>query len=605
MNKTTAWFVAAFLTYFAIVLQSLYIHHKYTEPSQGQLEADLLRKEFLQLEHNAQTKDSQHPNDVSKHSNTTERKFWRFDEAGPSISRARTHYLSSIPQEHRLILSTALKSKTRNFDTEDAVSAFYKTIRETYATDPNNVFPKKLHLYEINPSITVLPKQYQTNKDWIRHFGPDRSPVYVASYRVAHETNCYDHETTVSLWDGDWNKLRNYKSDFLGISIMDQYLNILVDTTFDVNRVEGTKRLFDGYYGDYRVQNLGEQLYLSTVMNIVPFELSLAISDEESSPTNNVQGLGSKILDDSREMKPAFPRRDSTSLRLWIRRFVSCPPGGLIWGRANPGAVKNAKNLLYFATPSTSNNNTVIQAMLWPRHNPNSVQTVDVSKGCLKGKPRDWTEKEKILYPKEGRKQMQPDPSFETIDAQLFPGQDLFMPDRGSACCTTITAKSIFPLSKNLQGKLSIFDDEELLVAIVHPKTKYPGKKLPQGVVPNTYLSRFIAVLNREPYTIVAKSGAFCLGYPSNDVDGPNTNEANVINPLQWMPMIRLHFANETMNCPRIHFVTGMVDAVRNATQENSGEESVIVSYGVSDCLSRFVEIPKSEIIRMLKPSSR
>ncbi len=580
---------------------------------QGQLEADLLRNEFLQHQDNPQTEDSQdlHPNDtVPKHSNSTEKKFWRFDEAGPSISRARTHYLSSIPPKHRLNLSTAPKV----FDTEDAVAAFYKTIRETYASDPNNVFPNKLHLYEYNPSIAVLPKQYQTNKDWIRHLGPDRSPVYVASYRVAHETNCYDHETTISLWDGDWNRLRNHESDFLGISILDRNLDILVDATFDVSRLEGTKRLFFEY-GDYRVQNLGEQLYLSTAMYIVPFELSLAIHDASSSPTNtdNLQGWGSKIPYDFREMKLAFPSRDdrdSKSLRLWVRRFASCPPGGKIWVPARPGVAKSAKNLLYFATPSTSNNNTVIRAMLWPRHNPNSVQTVDVSKRCPNFMPPDWTEQEAKLYPQGGPRQMQPDPSFETIDTQLFPQQQqsLFVQDRGSACCTRITAKSIFPLSKNLQGKLSISEDEELLVAIVHPKTRYPGKTLPQGVVPNTYLSRFIAVLNREPYTIVAKSGAFCLGYPSHDDTNTATATATATaNPLQWVPMMPLHFANETMNCPRIHFVTGMVDAVRTgktALQENSGEESVIVSYGVSDCLSWFVEIPKSEIMRMLKPSS-
>jgi hypothetical protein len=62
-------------------------------------------------------------------------------------------------------------------------------------------------------------------------------------------------------------------------------------------------------------------------------------------------------------------------------------------------------------------------------------------------------------------------------------------------------------------------------------------------------------------------------------------------------------------NCPRIHFVTGMIDKVEvdkvnnvnnNANNNNNNDGSVILSYGVSDCLSRFIEIKKSEIIRML-----
>jgi len=55
-------------------------------------------------------------------------------------------------------------------------------------------------------------------------------------------------------------------------------------------------------------------------------------------------------------------------------------------------------------------------------------------------------------------------------------------------------------------------------------------------------------------------------------------------------------FGNVTLHCPRIHFVTGMTD-VGNSKQQGG---SVLISYGVSDCLSRVVEIPKSEIVRML-----
>ena len=48
-----------------------------------------------------------------------------------------------------------------------------------------------------------------------------------------------------------------------------------------------------------------------------------------------------------------------------------------------------------------------------------------------------------------------------------------------------------------------------------------------------------------------------------------------------------------TFNCPRIHFVTGMV--------ENADDPSkVIIFYGVNDCVPRMIVVDKAEIIQML-----
>jgi hypothetical protein len=57
-------------------------------------------------------------------------------------------------------------------------------------------------------------------------------------------------------------------------------------------------------------------------------------------------------------------------------------------------------------------------------------------------------------------------------------------------------------------------------------------------------------------------------------------------------------------DCPKIHFVLSIVDKVTDdANDDDDDDEAVIVSYGVSDCVSRFVELSKREIATMLWPS--
>jgi hypothetical protein len=125
-------------------------------------------------------------------------------------------------------------------------------------------------------------------------------------------------------------------------------------------------------------------------------------------------------------------------------------------------------------------------------------------------------------------------------------------------------------------------------VAVVHPKTMFPGKNLPPGVMPNIYLSRFIAMEPHAPYSIIARSGMFCLGYPKGKEE-----DSTHRNPLVGVKMQQLEFAGDQYECPRIHFVTGLVDKLDEP-------DKVLMSYGVSDCMSRTVEVEKSEIARLL-----
>ena len=597
------------------------------------------------------------------------KKFLKYDEAGPKIKRARTHYLSSVPMRHRIAATIADTVGANHTDRNDEnVNALRR-----YASNPDHVWPKKLHLYELNPCIARLPRHYRDNKTWRVLFGENsKLPYYVASYRVTHWNNCHDESTQLKLLGGSWdNRNKMEKTDYLGISLMDIDLNVLVDTTVDLKGIQNRNDRAPSFvvYDDFRLLNMDETLYLTSKTFIAPIQLSLTTRDVTatfSTTRTLVEEEERKVPDNYLEIPPAFDIDDripsgggegegegagkkDTALRIWIRRFSSCPVGPSDNPIDRTKRAASSKNLLYFGV-NTTGDGTTARAVWHPRHNPNDVRRVDLDEPCNRDvRPGEEQTRFRVPWPTP----LQPILSLETIERKLYPNHtrdQLFHEDRGSACCTRIrteTLRSVFrnehhppkpersgpevhrsssttttdPYTNTTVTASSVYEilndpsiDEELLVAIVHPKTRYPGWYLPEGIVPNIYLSRFIAFLPREPYTILVRSGMFCLGYPVRGMDDDDDDDDKTTlpagnNPLEFLTTNRLKFANETYECPRIHFAMGMADAPRPeelAQGDSDGrpgrdhEPSVIVSYGVSDCLSRFVEIPKSEIVRLL-----
>jgi hypothetical protein len=167
-----------------------------------------------------------------------------------------------------------------------------------------------------------------------------------------------------------------------------------------------------------------------------------------------------------------------------------------------------------------------------------------------------------------------PPASFQNIDEFHFPiserKSDIFMGDRGSACCISL---------------ISPTTGQVVVVGVSLPKTFFPGKNLPKGVRPNIYLSRFFAFKTEAQYSIVALSGMFV--FVEEQIERHSSSRSIDLKHQQ------LHFANESYNCPRLHFVMGMVDKV--------GDDSrMIFSYDVSDCLARVVKIDKWEIASLV-----
>jgi hypothetical protein len=176
-----------------------------------------------------------------------------------------------------------------------------------------------------------------------------------------------------------------------------------------------------------------------------------------------------------------------------------------------------------------------------------------------------------------------PPPTFGTID-ELYYAQQNVVPgpisgDRGGACCATIVDN---------QGR-------KLLLGVSHNKIvhhRFTADFLSQkGIPKNTYFSSFYAMQPSSPYNVVARTGRFCLGFPSHEEMQASGH------PYRQLAAFPAVIGGITYKCPRIHYVTGIVDKVDDPSK-------LIVSYGINDCFSRFVVVEKADVVRMLFPDT-
>mmetsp|Transcript_2843 Transcript_2843/g.7807 ORF Transcript_2843/g.7807 Transcript_2843/m.7807 type:complete len:584 (+) Transcript_2843:123-1874(+) len=524
----------------------------------------------------------------NRNPNSTVVKYWDYDALTTNPRHARTHFLSSIQPEHRLGLEVPTAT-TSDWNVSEAL--------DRYVANPNNTFPQKLHLAETNPSLARLPAAYKKDPAWTRAFSS--SVVYLASYRVTDLHNCFGHGYQVPiLYGGNWSHWRylrtgkkwayKAKTEHLGIALLDADLNVIADVTVMVKDV-----MFKEHFEDYRIFNLrggqdnDEELYLTTFGNIVPIRVSVQNNNETGNDLAPPTGFV--------ELPQAFPGSPSQPpFRVFIRSYYSCPPKDSQWS----GRIKN---LMYFDEPDENAKTTTTRFVSMPSVIPNRVYPVDLEQKC--------NESIRMEAPYINRKLERnappyPDPSFRAVHNRRYQDHEVFLNDRGSACCTRIprnrirldpSMEALYPTSTTTH-KDGI--DDTLLVGIVHPRTR---DKAVDGMPTRAYFSRFVAMLPRAPYTVVARSGAFCLGYPEEDEMG---NDFASMNNRMYLEHFRrerpLSLLNATFpKCPKIHFAMSIVDKV-SETHIDEDEDSVIISYGVQDCMSRFIEVTKSDVADML-----
>mmetsp|Transcript_43050 Transcript_43050/g.48139 ORF Transcript_43050/g.48139 Transcript_43050/m.48139 type:complete len:429 (+) Transcript_43050:1-1287(+) len=365
---------------------------------------------------------------------------------------------------------------------------------DDYASHRHNIFPHKVHLAEMNPTIAKLPDRYLTDPKWLQAFGSNSGgrggssndntgrgwgsrsegvgiPLYIATYRVTEYHDCFQSSHTLAIkFGGDYPnwlvKKRHQKLNYLGLALLDENLDIVTDITVTLEGIQSSNRrgkegIFIKKYEDYRVFNLRggnnswngngdgdndhEQLYLTTYASIVPIQLSLLSYNNNNNTTP---------LPNSVELPPAFPSKVSSSnkssslspsFRVWARDYVSCT-----------GSDVHAKNLMYFdksiSTTNTSPTTTTITSTNSTRRNPTkkeirvvyfpnipiNVHSVDLDQKCnMTLNANNPPNRFQQISP--------PLPSFDTMDKEMFKNfehNDL-SGQRGSGCCTRIQKNQI------------------------------------------------------------------------------------------------------------------------------------------------------------------
>lgn len=146
---------------------------------------------------------------------------------------------------------------------------------------------------------------------------------------------------------------------------------------------------------------------------------------------------------------------------------------------------------------------------------------------------------------------------------------------RGTACCGKIQVPD------ERSGKL-----KHLLVGVSHQKyAKRPWSSTKVNYTDKSYVSALYTFEPSPPYRIVARSGSFCFGYPDKE-EAKENYYAN-------LTLARNLIMREPENCPFITFVSGITEKVGDPSK-------LIIGYGINDCVSRFVEVDKSELVRLL-----
>eukprot|EP00588_Corethron_pennatum_P014702 CAMPEP_0194270796 /NCGR_PEP_ID=MMETSP0169-20130528/4709_1 /TAXON_ID=218684 /ORGANISM="Corethron pennatum, Strain L29A3" /LENGTH=719 /DNA_ID=CAMNT_0039012967 /DNA_START=103 /DNA_END=2259 /DNA_ORIENTATION=- len=176
------------------------------------------------------------------------------------------------------------------------------------------------------------------------------------------------------------------------------------------------------------------------------------------------------------------------------------------------------------------------------------------------------------------QRSVKPRPSFQSSISPI--GNDSgFSVDRGTACCSRIESEYY----SDLHTDPSIKELSHILVGILHAKTK--TKELnSMGGESFVYMSRLYALSPHPPFDMLARSGLLCFGFG----DEVETKEEPF---AKFAAEKKVVINDQTETCPVIHFASGLTEKI----DDNS---TLIVGYGINDCVGRFAEISKREFAK-------
>ena len=409
-----------------------------------------------------------------------------------------------------------------------------------FSSSPRHIAPYREYFFDYNPSIIRIPNDQV----------PRKGAVYLASFRVSNLNYCFRPGTYVDTvceqrsWNGRLTKPLFSAEDR---QRMMNYTNVHTKDWLGLAMLTANLEIITDVVVDLRAVLRGAQDFRLFLLDTA--------GDSEQIYIGSNDVLVPLWLDLNDKKKTALTRIPSVfgdGFEAWVDPTILCAPCG------KPRMC--GKNFHFF----TSQNQT--WAEIWPTA-PHLVRSVD-SPCRRKNEPNQSFSTEHS-----------PEPSFRNHEVMVLDSDVNTMHrkgkappwltrGRGSACCIAIRHPRT---------------GQSLWMGISHSKTL--GN---QGLQPNHYLSSIYAFESEPPFGLVAQSGYFCLPFPSTY---PRDNTV-MVNLTRWR-VLRLGEDLVYPTCPRIHFVSGMTLNALDPTR-------VIISYGINDCVSRFVQVRLLDMLDVL-----
>jgi len=376
-----------------------------------------------------------------------------------------------------------------------------------------------------------------------------RAPYYIGVWRISNFSNCFGPGRGI-----DFKAYRNY----IGIALLDENLQILQgsDVVIDVNKAldkTGKRQLLEDCHfapmssneeSDegmdllYLICNGGGQTHI--------FNAHLALDKQIS--TQATSSSANHHIDISNF--DSLPNKYGNGLHLYL----------LMKSRKT----LRGKNFSVFHSYVNQTKHSFLDT--WPSH-PHEVKTISTKSGN-----QGWD------INVDGKKYISDsDNTSKHLDPELK--KRLIPRERGSTCC-------VEAYSTKLQ--------KTVLLGFSHTKTN--KNKVDTNHSSYHYISRVYAFAPEPPFSIIAESDYFCLGFgglSELDHGASQTPESN-ITVVGYREEFKLFLVDHKYDCPTIHFITGLVDKIGDSSK-------VLISYGVNDCYPRMIEVQKQYLLSLLK----
>ena len=354
--------------------------------------------------------------------------------------------------------------------------------------------------------------------------------MYLSSYRISTVHSC--GFPTYAFWE--------HTRNLFGFALLDANLNIVPrsDAVLDLNAAFKRKRV---WFEDVRLFRLNDAMFLSSYHDkLLPISISLP-GDEEDQKKH----AATEVL----------PNLFGTGLSVSLGEAQSIGAKG--------------KNFQFFPLPYAKvgdeeeqqgkRNSVLVET--WPA-SPRTVLEIDLLNHSWGGVVSVINESISEYVPE----------VKQALNAKGV--QREFLPrDRGTACCASIDRVHF----QDFLPSEDVAKYDHLFVGVAHIKSRKRFFR---------YLSRLYAFSPNPPYSLVARTHVMCFGF-AEEGEMEADPYANITRKKHLLDMF-----GQTIDCPGIHFVSGITEKV--------GESKIVLAYGVNDCVSRMVEIEKRTLAEAL-----